>query len=352
MQLKLIIISLLTILIGFASCSSKSKTVRKPVTNIQITPSNKVVTYGNEFTINISSRIIKPKIVAIELYFDNKLIQTTNKEAFSVTINSKNYLPGKHSIHTIAKNSEDKIGNNYIDLSIVSDIEPLKLSYRIIQMLPHNTKNYTEGFEFYNGNLYESTGNYDQSFVYSYSKETKKVVSSLKLDKHYFGEGITILNDKLYQLTYKAKTGFIYNVKTFEKIGEFTFDSQEGWGLTNDGKSLIMSNGSSQIIYINPINFKIEKTIDVNYPKGLLKNINELEYVNGIIYANIWTTQTIVKFEAETGRVLAFIDMQGLLSNLNVGEIDVLNGIAYNEQEDLFYVTGKWWPKIFKVKFE
>lgn len=352
MKMKLIVVLLSTLVVGFTGCSSKSNPVRKPVTNIQITPSNKMVTYGNEFTINLTSRITKPEVISIDLYFDNKLIQSSDKEAFSVSINSKNYLPGQHTIRTVAKNNKDKIGNNYIIISIVSDIEPKKLSYRIIETLPHNTKNYTEGFEFYKGTLYESTGNYAESFIYAYHPESQKIISSLKIDDQYFGEGITILNDKLYQLTYKAQKGFIYDVKTFKKIGEFSFPSKEGWGLTNDGKSLIMSNGTSSVSYINPTSFQVEKTIDVNYPKGLLKNINELEYVNGNIYANIWTTQTIVKFDAETGRVLAFIDMKGLLSNLSKGKIDVLNGIAYNANEDLFYVTGKWWTKMFKVKFE
>ena len=352
MKIKLILVLLLTLIIGFTSCSSKSNPDRKPVTNIQITPSNNVITYGNEITINLASRITKPKVVSIALYIDDNLVQSSNKETFSTKINSKHYLPGQHTIRTIAKNSSEKTGTNSISILIVSDIEPEKLSYTISEVLPHDTKNYTEGFEFYNDILYESTGNYGESFVYSYLPENKKIISSLKIDDKYFGEGITILKDKLYQLTYKAQKGFVYNVKTFEKIDEFSFKSKEGWGLTNNGKSLIMSNGTSKIFYINPETFEIEKTIDVTYPKGLLKNINELEYVDGVIYANIWTTQTIVKLEAETGRVLAFIDMSGLLSTINVSDVDVLNGIAYKPNENLFYITGKWWPNMYKVKFK
>lgn len=352
MKIKINFAFLLLIIIGFTNCSSKSKPARKPVTNIQISPSNKVITYGNEFTINLTSRVSKPKVISIDLFIDNQLIETSNNETFSVTLNSKDFLPGQHIIHTVAKNSAEKVGKNYINISIVSDIEPEKLTYKVVKTLRHNTKYFTEGFEFYNDKLFESTGNYGESFIYVYHPEIEKIYTSLKLPDQYFGEGITVLNNKLYQLTYKSHKGFIYDANNFEKLGEFTFNSDEGWGLTNDGKYLIMSDGTSKITYIDPNSFKIVKIITVTYPKGLLKNINELEYVNGVFYANIWTTQTIVKFDAETGRVLAFIDMKGLLDNLPYGKIEVLNGIAYNEKEGLFYITGKWWPYMFKVKFE
>ena len=160
------------------------------------------------------------------------------------------------------------------------------------------------------------------------------------------------MNDKIYQLTYKAQKGFVYDVNTFEKIGEFTFASKEGWGLTNNGELLIMSDGTSKISYIDPENFKVVKSIEVSFPDGFVNNLNELEYVDGVIYANIWTSEKIVKFDAETGKVMAFINMNGLLTNFNAQRVDVLNGIAYHPDEQLFYVTGKWWPRVFKVVFE
>lgn len=350
--MKLVIFSLLIAFAGLTGCSSNSSASRKPVTNIQITPANKVVVYGNEFSIDVTSKITKPKIVELEVYFNNQLISKTKNDQFSLNLSTDTILPGKYSIKTIAKNSDGKTGINYNSISIVSDIEPKQLSYKLIGTLPHNTANYTEGFEFYNDNLIEGTGNYKESFIYEYNPVNQKIIKSLKNDDQYFGEGITVLNDKLYQLTYKARKGFIYDVKTFKKTGEFNFSSEEGWGLTNDGKSLIMSNGSSTVIFINPNNFAVEKTIEVNTPKGFVSNINELEYVDGAIYANIWTTQTIVKFDAETGRVLALIDLTGLMDRFNNQRIDVLNGIAYNPKDKLFYVTGKWWPTIFKVSFE
>ena len=349
--MKLITISIFIILVGFTACSSKTNTARKPVTNILITPSNKTVVYGNDFTIDVQSRITKPEITEIELYINNILIEKSTFHQFTQTLNSLQFLPGQYSIRTVAKNSKGAIGTNFNTFSIVSDIQPEQLSYRVVEHLAHNTKNYTQGLEFYQGKLYEGTGNHGESYVYCYDPKTGKEFKQLKLDDQYFGEGITILNNRLYQLTYKAKKGFVYDVNTFEKIEEFTFLSKEGWGLTNDGEYLIMSDGSSKVTYINPNTYKVEKTIEVSHPGGFVGSINELEYVDGVIYANVWPGETIVKFESNTGRVLAFIDMRGLLSNFNVGHIDVLNGIAYEPNEKLFYVTGKWWPRMFKVKF-
>lgn len=349
--MKITIFSIFIMVIGFSACSS-STTSRKPVTNIQITPSNNIVAYGNEFSITVLSKITNPKIEQLELYFNNQLIKTSSENTFSVKLNSKDYSTGKYSIKTIAKNADGKTGVNYSTLSIVSDIKPEQKSYKLIGSLPHSTSNYTEGLEFYDGKLYEGTGNNDESYIFIYNPKSEKIYNSLKIDKQYFGEGITVLNNKLYQLTYKAKKGFIYDPETLIKIGEFNFNSPEGWGLTNDGKYLIMSDGTSVITFINPENFKVEKTIEVSTPSAFVSNINELEYVNGVIYANIWTTHTIAKIDANTGRVLAFINMEGIFTNMNNQRVDVLNGIAYEPNEKVFYVTGKWWPNLYKVTFE
>jgi glutamine cyclotransferase len=340
------------IIIGIAGCSSKSNLNRKPVTNIKITPSNNVISHGNDFTVNISSRVTKPKIKEIKLYIGNKLVETSNQPEFSVKISSTEYLPGRITLKTIATNEKDKTGTNYVYVNILSDIEPRQLTYKIEGRLPHNTSYYTQGLEFFDGKMYEGTGNHGESAIYIYNPETQKEFNSFELDDQYFGEGITILNGRLYQLTYKARKGFVYDAVSLEKIDEFSYSSKEGWGLTNDGKHLIMSDGSSNLFFINPDTYKVEKTLQVSFPKGFVQNLNELEYVDGVIYANIWTTQTIAKIDASNGKVLAFIDMKGLLPATNNSRVDVLNGIAYHKKENLFYVTGKWWPYMFKVRFE
>jgi glutaminyl-peptide cyclotransferase len=350
--MKPIVIYLLIALFGFANCTPKASSKQKPVTNIQITPANRTVSYGNEITINLQSRNTKPEIVELELYLGDRLLESTTHNQLVHTLSTANYLPGQYTIRAVAKNSKGVTGVNNSALSIVSDLQPKRLSYRIIGTLPHSEKNFTQGFEFHNGILYEGTGNHGESYVYAYEPKTMKELKSVKLDDKYFGEGITILNGKIYQLTYKAQKGFVYNLGTFEKIGEFRFPSKEGWGLTNNGKHLIMSDGTTKVTYLDPENFSVVKVIEVSHPGGFVNHINELEYVNGVIYANVWPGDNIVKFEAETGRVLAFIDMQGLLGNFNTGRTDVFNGIAYHPGEELFYVTGKWWPRTFKVVFE
>ena len=349
--MKLITLSFLIALTGFTACSSKTSTQRKPVTNIQISPANRTIVHGNEFTVKLQSRYTKPKIESIELYLNDSLLTTSKNADFDYTINTRTLQPGQYSIRAVAKNSKNQSGTNVSKIAIVSGTAPQRLNYAIKGTLEHNTANYTQGFEFYNNNLYEGTGNYAESQLFAYQMPGMNVIKTHQLDDRYFGEGITILNDKLYQLTYKAQKGFVYNVETFEPIGEFRFQSKEGWGLTNDGTHLIMSDGTSKITYLDPQNFKIVKTIEVSHPTGFVNHLNELEYVDGAIYANIWPGETIVKFDAQTGNVIAFIDMRGLLSNFNTGRIDALNGIAWHKTEQVFYVTGKWWPKVFKVTF-
>ena len=350
-RMKLFFYSLFVVFIGLSGCTSKSNASRKPVTNIQITPSNKIVTYGNDLSVSISSKLNSSELANLELYIDNELIEKYTTNNITLKIDSKKYLPGNHTIKTIATNKKGVVGINYNTFSILSEIQPINMSYEIIETIPHNSKNFTQGLEFYEGKLFESTGDYGTSFIYAYQLKDLKLLKSLKIDDTYFGEGITILNKKIYQLTYKHKIGFIYDVDNFEKIGEFSFSSQEGWGLTNDGKNLIMSDGSSTLNFIDPINFSIVKSIQVTHTKGFVSNLNELEYVEGSIYANIWTTDQIVKIEAKTGKVQAFIDLSTLKNSIKKRDIDVLNGIAYNKSNDSFYITGKLWPSIYKVKF-
>jgi glutamine cyclotransferase len=310
------------------------------------------VTFGNDFSISFHTKLKDGKIKQIDLFVDNQLITTTSELDFSTSLNSKNFLPGNHSIRIVALKTDGISATNYSSISIFSDIVPQKLNYKIHNTYSHNTSYFTEGLEFYKGLLFEGTGDYGTSYVISYNPKNGKMFSSIKIDDQYFGEGITILNGKIYQLTYKTRIGFVYNVNTFEKEGEFTFNSNEGWGFTNDGKNLIMSDGTSKIHFIDPTNFQVIKSIEVCDNKGILNNINELEYVNGIIYANILGRYTIIKIDASTGKVLAYINMEGLLASINSSSVDVLNGIAYNQSENNFYVTGKFWPKMFSVRFE
>jgi glutamine cyclotransferase len=178
--------------------------------------------------------------------------------------------------------------------------------------------------------------------------QSGKVLNEIKLEAEYFGEGITILNDKIYQLSWKENTAFVYNLD-FKLINKFSYQG-EGWGLSNNGKLLIMSNGSQYIYFRDPKTFEITKKIEVKNNDQPVKKINELEYHNGFIYANIWQTDYIIKIDARTGSVAGYLDLEGILKTDYKGEIDVLNGIAYDSESETFLVTGKLWPKIYRIK--
>ncbi|MDQ3192242.1 MAG: glutaminyl-peptide cyclotransferase [Bacteroidota bacterium] len=223
----------------------------------------------------------------------------------------------------------------------------------------HDTTSFTEGFLFYKGELYESTGSpkdlpQTKSLLGLVDLNTGKIDVKVELDRKLFGEGIAVLNEKIFWLTYKTKTGLVYDLKTYEKIEEFILPTKEGWGLTTDGKSLIMSDGTNKLTYLDPETFDVIKEISVkenNYEKD---NLNELEFINGYIYANVWTTRTIVKIDPESAQVVGILDLSALVEEANDSYQNSLemNGIAYDSVSNSVFITGKLWPNIFEIKLE
>lgn len=234
------------------------------------------------------------------------------------------------------------------------------IQFAVLNKYPHDTTYFTEGLEFYNGQLFESSGgNADESPYPSEfgiaNLKTGKVTSKVKLDKSkYFGEGITIFKDKIYQLTWTSEVGFVYDAKTFQKIKEFKLPAKEGWGLTHDSASLIMSTGSSNLYYLSPDSLKLLNILRVTDNNGPVPNINELEYVDGYIYANQWETAYILKIDASTGKVTGRIDLSSLKNEATAvyPGADVLNGIAYDSATGHMYVTGKKWPFIYEIRLQ
>ncbi|MCM3870922.1 MAG: glutaminyl-peptide cyclotransferase [Pyrinomonadaceae bacterium] len=225
-----------------------------------------------------------------------------------------------------------------------------KYGYEIVNTWPHDTEAYTQGLVFHGGKLLESTGQEGRSSLRWVEPESGKVLKKVDVPRPYFAEGITLLNGKIYQLTWQHQLGFIYDVGSFEKLGEFSYRS-DGWGLTNDGSSLIMSDGTNRIRFLDPNSFQVIRTISVLDGPAPIASINELEYVHGEIYANIWHKDLVARIEPQTGRVVAWIDLTGLraLSGASDNEA-VLNGIAYDDQHDRLFVTGKLWPKLFEIR--
>jgi glutamine cyclotransferase len=232
--------------------------------------------------------------------------------------------------------------------------------YEVVNTYPHDKDAFTQGLVFDNGTLLESTGLEKHSTLRRVELQTGKVLQKIDVPPFYFAEGMTLFGGKIYQLTWKAEKGFIYDPQTFQKTGEFPYTG-EGWGLTHDAESLILSDGSDKIRFIDPNGFQVRRTISVTDAGQPVISINELEYVKGEILANIWPlepgaekyTDKIARIDPQTGQVKGWIDMTGLLKPGEVTSEDaVLNGIAYDEQGDRLFVTGKLWPKLFEVRIK
>lgn len=224
--------------------------------------------------------------------------------------------------------------------------------YEVINTFPHDAEAFTQGLIFHDGALVESTGLERHSTLRRVELQTGKVLQRVDVPRDFFAEGMTLFNGKLYQLTWKGEKGFVYDPQTFEKTGEFTYTG-EGWGLTHDADSLILSDGSDKLRFIDPNTYQVRRTINVSDNGRPVEELNELEYVKGEVYSNVWHDNRVARIDPQTGRVKSWIDFTGLLKpgETTNGEA-VLNGIAYDESSDRLFVTGKLWPKLFEVRLK
>ncbi|NND94390.1 MAG: glutaminyl-peptide cyclotransferase [Flavobacteriales bacterium] len=259
---------------------------------------------------------------------------------------------GRHDIRGRFIYSDSSFCESSWSVEILSDIEPVRMGYSVVSMHDHSATSYTQGLLFHNGRLYESTGQYGESLIHHYDPKRRDYTDRVDLSMDYFGEGITILDDKLYQLTYKSRKGFVYDIGSMQRIGEFDLPSAEGWGLTDDGSNLIMSDGTNTLIYLDPVTFEVVRRMPVYDNKEKVNALNELEFVDGFVYANLYGATIIAKIDSNTGKVVEYIDCRGILApELQNPDQDVFNGIAYNPERRTFYLTGKYWPKLFEVRF-
>ena len=230
--------------------------------------------------------------------------------------------------------------------------------FTVVKSWPHDPGAFTQGLEFERGHLYEGTGGEGKSELREVALETGDVVRMSTLPANVFGEGITILGNRIYQLTWKSRKGYVYDLTTFKRVSEFTYDG-EGWGLANDGRSLIMSDGSANLYFRDPASFAVTRTVEVRDGDRPVSQLNELEWVNGEVFANVWMTDSIVRINPASGAVIGWVNLRGLLSGSDRGRylqpgqaVDVLNGIAWDDSSRRLLVTGKWWPRIYQITID
>ena len=317
---------------------------------------------------SIENASIKPILKleeSIDLVLQNKENKTIDSVVYYINEKRVGSVKGNEKLPFALKNQ--KLGNQSIkalvyfesknidistSFSIYASQEPKILNYSIVTTYPHDINAYTQGFEFYNGTLLEGTGQYKESTLRKTDYKSGKVTEQIKLDDKYFGEGITVLKDKIYQLTWKEKMGFVYDAKTFKLEKTFSIET-EGWGITNDGEKLYMSDGSEKIYTLDPNTLKVVDYISVYTAGSKIDSINEMEWINGKIWANVYQKDVIAVINPKTGAVENVINCAELKSKVTQHpEIDYFNGIAYNPSTKTYFVTGKNWDKTFELKIE
>ena len=235
-----------------------------------------------------------------------------------------------------------------------SSSPPERLSFKLVKTYPHDSKAFTQGLVFRDGYLYEGTGQYGTSALRKLDIQSGKALQVKSLAKEYFGEGITILGEKIYQLTWYAGTAFVYDLTSFELLDTLRYPVEvEGWGLTSDGRDLIMGDGSSELFFLDPDTFSLKRRLRVTLNDSEVYNINELEYIDGVIFANVWQTDYIIRIDPQTGLVTGVIDLKRIAPVQYRGHADyVLNGIAYDPDSKHLFVTGKMWPELFEIELQ
>lgn len=326
----------------FIACGNSS-TKRK--NNFSIKTNVVKNTIANNKTLEVS--LNNPKNLTVE-----SVTYSLNDKPIATNTNLSNFKLGRFPIKAIINYNNGEIETAIQSISILNATSPKVYNYEIINTYPHDITSYTQGLEFYNGELYESTGNYGKSKLRKLDYKNGKVLENIDLANEYFGEGLTVLNDNIYQLTWQKGTGFVYDAKTFKKTSSFKYGkSVEGWGLCNDNTVLYKSDGTERIWTLNPNTLAETNNIQVYTHKGKIGRLNELEWINGKIYANIYQKDGVVIINPTNGATEAVINFSPLKKEVTQHKgLDVLNGIAYNPETKTIFVTGKHWDKLFEVK--
>ena len=356
-------------------CSCNGNGAHKTITRTSNTPEVKTVQFirslklkqpqrgklfskGDTIEISIKKRKKSKEIDSIQLIIDGKLGQTIFSEPWSFKHVSNEKEMGKHNFQILAYHKDGKIGNISSYYNIKSNIIPNELSYHIVNTFPHDVNSYTQGLFYHDGYLYEGTGQYGESTLKKIDITKGESVFDRKLEPNYFGEGITYYKGNIIQLTWTSKKAFVISAEDFSQKDFFRppTTNGQGWGITTINDKLLISDGSNNLTFVNPDNYGKAGEIDVYDEKGEVTNLNELEYIKGKIYANVWLTDRIVIINPNTGHVESNLNLANILSHsekrkLTEGD-DVLNGIAYDSINNRLFVTGKRWSKLFEIKLD
>jgi glutaminyl-peptide cyclotransferase len=316
-----------------------------------LTPEIASTLYNNE-ALKIKLDFKNDKVDSVVYLMDSTIIET-RKDTSSITVNTSSLKLGNRLLKAkIYRNGkEEEVTSNFI---LYPSIEPEKFTYQVIQSFPHDTSSYTQGLEFHDGIFYESDGGKSDlggSSLRKVNPATGKVLQKLDLNGDIFAEGLTVVGNKILQLTWQNGFGFIYDKATFKQLGQFPYRSSvEGWGLAFDGKKIYKSDGTNKIWILNPENYSEESFIEVFDKNGPVDSLNELEFIDGKLYANIYTANKIVIIDPVTGAVTGEIDLTGIYPADRFKYGEVLNGIAYDAKTQRLFVTGKKWNKLFQIK--
>jgi len=301
---------------------------------------------------SIELNLLNPNSKEVDsvVYFVNDAKISSAKGLGKISFELKNQKLGYQNLKAIIYyEGENTEATDRVEL--VSNVEPKLLKYTVVNTFAHDTASFTEGLEFHNDTLFESTGQKGNSYFRKYDYKTGKVYKQTNLDAKYFGEGITFVNNKLYQLTWQEKTGFVYNATTLKLEKTFTYKKDiEGWGMTNDGKYIYQTDGTEKIWKMDPATLEMIDYINVYSGNAKIKSINELEWINDQIYSNVWQKDAIAVVNPKNGSVEGVLDMSGLRKFIKNPTAEVLNGIAYNPKTKTIFVTGKNWEKLFEIK--
>ncbi len=340
---NILVPTLLVLLMG--SCGGNSED-KKDAFSLEI--KNQKKTYTTEDVLTISLNNKKNIETDSVVYF-------LNKDRVSITDNTLSLSGKKLGEKTLRAQiySDDETYEASTKVTILSSIKPKLYTYKVLETYPHDINAYTQGLEFENDTLYESTGQYKESSLRKTDYRTGEVLQKVSLPDQYFGEGLTILNNKIYQLTWRENTGFIYNLKSMEQTGTFVYgESKEGWGLCHDAeKNIYKSDGTDRIWTLNSNTLAEMDYIEIFTNTSKINSVNELEWVEGKIYANVYQQGSIAIIDPSNGAVEGVIDLTDLKDKVTQHpKLDVLNGIAYKGEPNILYITGKNWDKLFKIE--